>query len=223
MLTRLRQSTYLFEEHLVAGLLLHLTLGPFLSSIKTRVKVSLCARPRRSLAPMDTRQTTSSSPSRTAPRHPHARNPREKYTSNTPPHLRPHRPHARARASQRIHIIRDRNRVRLDARATHRHPSSIVAYLGLLLTAGHSLGGLGGLRFRGFRRHLGSSPRSRVYEREGARAARRRSRVDAGGVRTSGSVPRMSEHRIDPSTVRDPARRVWGVRVCACTHILCVL
>ena len=33
---------------------------------KTRVKVSLCARPRRSRASMDTRQTTSSSPSRTS-------------------------------------------------------------------------------------------------------------------------------------------------------------
>lgn len=104
MRTRLRQSTYLFEEHLVAGLLLHLTLGPFLSSIKTRVQVSLCARPRPRARPW-----TPDKPRRRRHREPRhvarTRGTRVKNIHQTRPRIsaRIAPPHARASVPTRAH------------------------------------------------------------------------------------------------------------------------
>lgn len=137
---------------------------------KTRVKVSLCARPRRSRAPMDTRQTTSSSPPRTTPRRPRARNPRKKYTSNTPPHHRPHRPAPRARespnASTSAIAIGFASRTR-----HHRHPRPSSRTLDFFLPPAIALAALAAFDSGAFGGIL-DRLRCRACTRERARATR---------------------------------------------------
>ena len=206
---RATKFTHLFEEHLVVGLLLHLPLGPFLRAReKPRVgvvDVSHRAHPPKRIRALGSSETspleTRSRPSLASIDRTHAR---ERIHSDRSPSRPPrvllahrpyrHRPLASSLGSPRL------------ARS-HRFRVSSRTHLGLLLTAGQSLGGLGGLRFGRFRRHLSFVCDARDREAASIARARPRPRARPRGVRPiDRGLTRRALHRLVFFSIRARAR-----------------
>ena len=141
---------------------------------------------------------------------------------------RPHRPNARARTNPfrsfalasssrppRVLLAHRPHRHRPLASSLgsprlarpHRFRVSSRTHLGLLLTAGQSLGGLGGLRFGRFRRHLSFVCDARDREAASIARARPRPRARPRGVRPiDRGLTRRALHRLVFFSIRARAR-----------------
>jgi len=177
---RATRFTHLFEENLVVGLLLHLPLGPFLRArVKSRVGVVVRQSPSSHIIHPSARD-----PPRRRPLSRHLAHPSLASTDRTNARTRNHphrsssrRPRVVLASSTATHPSRPRppaSSLGSPLDDSHRRPRLARAHLGLLLTAGQSLGGLGGLRFGRFRRHLSFVCDAR--DREAASIARARPR-----------------------------------------------